>query len=90
MLGGVSTDTAFAKKLFFNLFVLDFKTLHLFPDGKGTNIMYPSWVGSTIMLLALVRNRLTYTVSLEFTKNIFICLLKMNEGLTGLERHEGE
>ncbi len=23
-------------------------------------------------------------------KNILICVLKMNEGLTGLERHEGE
>ncbi len=22
--------------------------------------------------------------------NIFICVLKMNEGLTGLEQHEGE
>ncbi len=27
---------------------------------------------------------------LEFIKNILICVLKMNEGLTGLERHEGE
>ncbi len=27
---------------------------------------------------------------LYFIKNIFICVLKMNEGLTGLERHEGE
>ncbi len=26
----------------------------------------------------------------EFIKNILICVLKMNEGLTGLERHEGE
>ncbi len=24
----------------------------------------------------------------EFIKNILICVLKMNEGLTGLERHE--
>ncbi len=24
----------------------------------------------------------------DFTKNILICVLKMNEGLTGLERHE--
>ncbi len=63
VIGGVSTDTAFAKKLFFNLFVLDFKTLYLFPDGKETNILYPGWVWSTIMLLALVRNLLTYIVS---------------------------
>ncbi len=27
---------------------------------------------------------------LDFIKNICICVLKMKEGLTGLERHEGE
>ncbi len=26
----------------------------------------------------------------EFIENILICVLKMNGGLTGLERHEGE
>ncbi len=26
----------------------------------------------------------------DFIKNIFICVPKMNEGLTGLERHKGE
>ncbi len=26
----------------------------------------------------------------EFIKNILICVLKMNGGLTGLEGHEGE
>jgi len=26
----------------------------------------------------------------DFIKNILICVLKMNEGLTGVERHEGE
>ncbi len=26
----------------------------------------------------------------EIIKNILICVPKMNEGLTGLERHEGE
>ncbi len=26
----------------------------------------------------------------EFIKNILICVLKMNKGLMGLERHEGE
>ncbi len=26
----------------------------------------------------------------DFIKNILICVPKMNEGLTGLERHEGE
>ncbi len=28
--------------------------------------------------------------SSDFIKNIFICILKMKEGLMGLERHEGE
>ncbi len=27
---------------------------------------------------------------LDFIKNIFICVSKKNEGLTGLERHECE
>ncbi len=27
---------------------------------------------------------------LEFIKNILICVSKMNEGLMGLEQHEGE
>ncbi len=26
----------------------------------------------------------------EFIKNILICVLKMNEGLTGLKLHDGE
>ncbi len=26
----------------------------------------------------------------DFIKNILICVPKVNEGLTGLERHEGE
>jgi len=26
----------------------------------------------------------------DFIKNTLICVLKMNEGLTGVERHEGE
>ncbi len=28
--------------------------------------------------------------ALRFHPNILICVPKMNEGLTGLERHEGE
>jgi len=31
-----------------------------------------------------------FTEPLDFIKNILICVLKMNEGLTGVERHEGE
>ena len=30
------------------------------------------------------------THSSDFIKNILICVPKMNEGLTGLEQHEGE
>jgi len=26
----------------------------------------------------------------DFIKNMLVCVLKMNEGLTGVERHEGE
>ncbi len=26
----------------------------------------------------------------DFIRNILICVLKMNEGITGLKRHEGE
>ncbi len=29
-------------------------------------------------------------IALRFHQNILICVPKMNEGLTGLERHEGE
>jgi len=31
-----------------------------------------------------------FTEPSDFIKNILICVLKMNEGLTGVERHEGE
>jgi len=30
------------------------------------------------------------TEPLDFNNNILICVLKMNESLTGVERHEGE
>ncbi len=42
----------------------------------------------------LLRNLRFWTLFIreltEFIKNIFICVPKMNEGLMGLERHEGE
>ncbi len=28
--------------------------------------------------------------ALDFIKNILICVMKINEGFMGLERHEGE
>ncbi len=30
------------------------------------------------------------TMHVDFIKNILICVPKMNEGLTGLEQHDGE
>ncbi len=35
-------------------------------------------------------NYITVRELSEFIKNILICVPKMNEGLTGLEWHEGE
>ncbi len=45
-----------------------------------------------VMLLCAARgNNIAVCGEAEsFIKNIFISVLKMNEGLTGLERHEGE
>ncbi len=46
----------------------------------------PSWAFSVILaLLSMEVRKLS-----DFIKNILICVPKMNEGLTGLERHEGE
>ncbi len=36
------------------------------------------------------RESATQRMLSDFIKNILICFLKMNEGLMGLERHEGE
>ncbi len=40
--------------------------------------------GSTLAVYGSVK------VLTDLIKNILICVPKMNEGLTGLERHEGE
>ncbi len=41
--------------------------------------------------LGLERGRFVRVRKLsDFIKNILICILKMNEGLTGLEQHKGE
>ncbi len=42
--------------------------------------------------IAVCRVSMQYAVCrlMHFSKNILICVSKMNEGLTGLERHEGE
>ncbi len=49
-------------------------------------IYYVSGPGNiSVVLLSMEDQR-----ALRFHQNILICVLKMNEGLTGLERHEGE
>ncbi len=49
-------------------------------------IYYVSGPGNiSVVLLSMEGQR-----ALRFIRNILICVLKMNEGLTGLERHEGE
>jgi len=45
------------------------------------------WDSESVNYLAVNRG---LTEPLDFIKNILICVLKMNEGLTGVERHEGE
>ncbi len=48
---------------------------------------------ATFLNLDLVRILTVYgrsESSQNASKNILICVLKMNEGLTGLERHEDE
>ncbi len=40
--------------------------------------------------LILRKLKLVFWTLSDFIKNILICVLKMNEGLTGLERHESE
>ncbi len=37
-----------------------------------------------------VRVRKLVRKLLDFIKNVLICIPKMNKGLTGLDRHEGE
>ncbi len=40
--------------------------------------------------LTMVRSLLSMQGQRALIKNILICVLKMNEGLMGLERHKGE
>ncbi len=47
--------------------------------------LLPFWaLNLSVALLSMQVRKLS-----DFIKNIFICVLKMNEGLTGLERDEG-
>ena len=45
------------------------------------------WASESVNYLA---GNADLTEPSDFIKNILICVLKMNEGLTGVERHEGE
>ncbi len=44
------------------------------------------WALNVVVVLLSMQGQKT----LGFHQNILICVLKMNEGLTGLERHEGK
>ncbi len=45
---------------------------------------------ATFISLDRVRILVVFWRVRELSESILICVLKMNEGLTGLERHEGE
>ncbi len=48
--------------------------------------LLPFWaLNISVVLLSMQGQK-----ALEFHQNIIICVAKMNEGFTGLERHEGE
>ncbi len=52
----------------------------------STMSLLPSWaLNISVALLSMQGLKVC-----GFHQNIFICVLKMNEGLTGLERHEVE
>ncbi len=72
-------------------YLQSFKTLRLnhwchmdYFNNVLTTFLGLECVSCSWMCLCRIRNLL------DFIKNILICVLKMNEGLTGLERHEGE
>jgi len=49
--------------------------------------LVPFWASESVNYLAGNRG---LTEPSDFIKNILICVPKMNEGLTGVERHEVE
>ncbi len=51
---------------------------------------YFNTVFTTFLSLEHGSSLAVYAKLLVFIKNILICVLKMNKGLTGFERHEGE
>jgi len=48
----------------------------------------PFWTLKVLIILLSMYGRVIYLS--DFIKSILICVPKMNEGLTGVERHEGE
>ncbi len=69
-------------------------TLQMFAKKKKTHKRY--FEVKILSLITLMSFHINKTVvssklsSLDFIKHILICFLKMNKGLTGLERHEGK
>lgn len=60
------------KKLFFSLLHWALMALHLFPEGKATNRLWPRWVGSILMLpCSFSWNRLVYTVQFPWSSEFF-------------------
>lgn len=55
--------TALGKKLSLSLFVVVRMFLYRLPDGSGTNSLWPGWLGSMAMDLALFMIRLAYIES---------------------------
>ncbi len=57
--------------------------------SHGLFYRFPCYVSGpdniTVVLLSIEGQK-----ALGLHQNILICVLKINEGLTGLERHEGE
>ncbi len=51
----------------------------------------PFWdLNISVTLLSMQTYYIAARKLLDFIDNILICVPKMNEGLAGLERHEGE
>ncbi len=48
--------------------------------------LLPFWALNVVVALPSMQ----FQKSLRLHKNILICVLKINKGLTGLEQHEGE
>ncbi len=91
-----ATYSAFRLYIFFYQYVC---SLGLEPTTFcAANAMLYHWATGTLFFPTLLELKCVSCVAAyrgvrkfsDFIKNILICVLKMNEGLTGLERHEDE